>query len=201
LEFGTTGTVADGYQLVEIVPDKTTVKIAGPGANSISSITFPSELINISGAKTDVSVTADIEAQLPTGVYLYNSSDSTVSVTAKIEQLITKTYKLPISEIDKVNIPDGYTADIVESQISIDLIGLQKYHDDFDSKTLDPYVDLKNAVEGANEVMVKFTLPDNMKTNSEVRVTVNLTAQADSGTTTETTTAAANESDSSDTGE
>ena len=35
LKFGTTGTVADGYELVEVTGEKNTLKIAGPGAEQI----------------------------------------------------------------------------------------------------------------------------------------------------------------------
>lgn len=40
LKFGTTGTVADGYELVEVTGEKNTLKIAGPGAEQIESIVF-----------------------------------------------------------------------------------------------------------------------------------------------------------------
>ncbi len=70
LKFGTTGTVADGYELVEVTGEKNTLKIAGPGAEQIESIVFPDELINISGASSDISVSVDVSAQLPSGVFL-----------------------------------------------------------------------------------------------------------------------------------
>lgn len=175
LKFGTTGTVADGYELVEVTGEKNTLKIAGPGAEQIESIVFPDELINISGASSDISVSVDVSAQLPSGVFLCSENDSTMNVTAKIEKLVTSTYRIPISEIDKNNIPDGYSAEIVQSSINITLSGLQKYHDSFNVNNLNAYVDLKNTVEGNNEVIVKFTLPEGLRVVSEVRVNVLIT--------------------------
>lgn len=98
-----------------------------------------------------------------------------MNVTAKIEKLVTSTYRIPISEIDKNNIPDGYSAEIVQSSINITLSGLQKYHDSFNVNNLNAYVDLKNTVEGNNEVIVKFTLPEGLRVVSEVRVNVLIT--------------------------
>lgn len=175
LKFRSTGTTEDGYELVEITGDKTTLKIAGPNANKIDSIVFPDELINISGATADVSVDVDVAAQLPSGISLCNENDKTMKVTAKIEKLITNTYRLPVSGIDKNNIPEGYTAEISEQNVNIILAGLQKYHDEFSVNEINAYVDLKNTVEGNNEVIVKFTLPDGLRLVQESRINVLLT--------------------------
>ncbi len=185
--FNTTGTVADGFEFVEVVGSLNSVKIAGEDVDGIESIEVPGELINISGASTDVTKEIDISAQLPTGVYLYDSSQAKISVIAKIEPLETKAYNIPVSEIDKINVPQGYSAVIEESQVSLVLIGLARYHDEMDIDKLEAYVDLKNTVEGDNEVIVKFTLPDGLKQNDEVRVTVRI-EKNDTGTESETET-------------
>lgn len=172
LKFGYVGKVEDGYELVEITAEKTTIKIAGPSASSVDSIVFPDELINISDAKENIIVEADITRLLPSGVYLCDNSDSTIKITAKIEELITKTYRIPVSEIDKNNIPQGYTAEIVEQNINLNLTGLQKEHDAFSINDISAYVDLKNTIEGNNVVIVKLDIPGNLKVTNEVTVNV-----------------------------
>ena len=183
-----TDTVNYTAKVYPVREEKNTLKIAGPGAEQIESIVFPDELINISGASSDISVSVDVSAQLPSGVFLCSENDSTMNVTAKIEKLVTSTYRIPISEIDKNNIPDGYSAEIVQSSINITLSGLQKYHDSFNVNNLNAYVDLKNTVEGNNEVIVKFTLPEGLRVVSEVRVNVLITKN-NSNNNGETTTA------------
>ena len=160
LKYGYVGTVADGYELVEVTGAKNTIKIAGPEAKLIDAITLPDELLNISQANADVTVEVDIAALLPTGVYLYNQNDAIMQITAKIEKLVTNTYRIPISEIDKNNVPTGYSAEIVEQSVNIQLSGLAKAHDTFSVKDLNAYIDLKNTIEGNNEVIVRFTLPE-----------------------------------------
>lgn len=179
LEFSTKGNVADGYELVNVVAEKSTLKIAGPDVDKIESITFPGELINISGANSDVMVDVDILAQLPRGVFLCNEEDATMKVTATIEPLVSNTYRLPVSEIDKNNIPEGYKAEITDQSVNIRLVGLQKSHDAFSLDELNAYVDLKNTVEGNNEVILRFTLPNGLKIETEVRVNVLLTKIVD----------------------
>lgn len=175
LEFGTRGVVADGYEMVDIVPEKSTLKVAGPNANKIDSIIFPAELLNISGASSDVSVDVDVQAQLPSGVFLCNESDAVMKVTARVEKLVTSNYRLPVSEIDKNNIPAGYNAEITDQSVNIRLVGLQKYQDAFSLDEINAYVDLKNTVEGNNEVILRFNLPDNLRTEAEVLVNVLVT--------------------------
>jgi YbbR domain-containing protein len=179
LEFGTKGTVADGYELVDVMSEKSTIKIAGPNADKIDSIVIPSELINVAGANSDVTVDVDILAQLPSGVFLYNDGDATMKVTAYIEQLVTNAYRLPVSEIDKNNIPEGYTAEITDQSVNISVVGLQKNQESFSLDGLNAYVDLKNTVEGNNEVILKLTLPDGLRVLTEVRVNVLLTKNVD----------------------
>lgn len=172
LKCGYVGNVADGYELVEVTSEKSTIRIAGPDANLIDSIVLPDELLNLSRATADVSVEADISALLPSGVYLCNPNDAVMKITAKIEKLVTSTYRIPVSEIDKNNIPAGYSAEISEQSINVRLIGLEKEHSSFSVNDLNAYVDLKNTVEGNNEVIVRFTLPNGLKLVDEVRVNV-----------------------------
>lgn len=172
LKFGYVGNVEDGYELVEITGEKTTVKIAGPSAAQVESIVCPDEILNISGATSDISVEADITSLLPSGVYLCNETDSEIKITAKVEKQVTKTYRIPVSEIDKNNIPQGYSAEIVEQNISINLTGLQKEHDEFSINDISAYVDLKNTIEGNNEVIVKLDIPGELKVTNEVTVNV-----------------------------
>ena len=175
LEFRSRGVVADGYELVDIVAEKSTLKVAGPNAAKTDSIIFPSELINLSGANADVTINVDVLAQLPSGVFLCNESDAEMKVTARVEKLVTSTYRLPVSEIDKNNIPDGYSAEITDQNVNIRLVGLQKYQDAFSLDEIHAYVDLKNTVEGNNEVILRFNLPEKLRTETEVRVNVLLT--------------------------
>lgn len=192
LKCGYVGTVAEGYELVDITSEKSTIRIAGPDAHLIDSIVLPDELLNLSRATEDVTVEADIAALLPGGVYLCSQSDAVMKITAKIEKLVVSTYRLPVSGIDKNNIPFGYSAEISGQNINVRLIGLEKAHSSFSINDLDAYVDLKNTVEGNNEVIVRFALPNGLRLAEEIRVNVfiskdsvnneNTTTSAEQGT-------------------
>lgn len=174
LKVGYVGTVSDGYELVDVTADVATVKVAGPASSQLESIDIPNELVNVSGATENVSATVDISALLPEGVYLCNESDTSVVITADIQKFVSKTYTIPASAIDKNNIPDGYVAEIVDNNVNIVLTGLQKAHDGFNVNNIEAYVDLKNTVEGVNQVMLRFTLPDGLKSSNVTQLTVNM---------------------------
>ena len=175
VKIGSTGDVANGYELVDLTSDKTTLRISGPAAAQVESIQLPAELLNISGATSDMSVDADVAGLLPEGVYLYSDSDATIRITAKIEQLQTSTFTIPVSEIDKRNVPAGYSAEIEEKSVDVTIVGLQKSIDGFNVTDLEPYVDLANTVEGRNELIVHFKqLADGLNYLQEVRINVNM---------------------------
>lgn len=187
LHFGSTGTVAPGYELIDVMGEKTTLRVAGPNAMQLESIVFPDELVNVSNASADVTVDVDVTTQLPSGVFLCNGDDSKIKVTASIDKLVVTTYKLPVSEIEKRNIPEGYTAEITDSTADIVLSGLKKYQDEFSINDINAYVDLRNTVEGNNIVLVRFVVPENLKYTNEVKVNVLLKKIEDTVTTTEST--------------
>lgn len=194
LHFGTTGTVANGYELTDVIGEKTTLRVAGPNAMQLESIVFPNELINVSNASADVSVDVDVTTQLPSGVFLCSEEDSKIKVTAHIDKLVVTTYRLPISEIEKRNVPEGYTAEITDSSAEIVLSGLKKYQDEFSINNINAYVDLRNTVEGNNEVLVRFVVPENLKYVNEVKVNVLLKKNEETVTTNmESTNATGNE--------
>lgn len=188
LKFGSIGNVADGYELIEIMSNKQTVKIAGTDVNQIDSIILPDELLDISGADKDVVSKIDIGAQLPSGATLVDEeNDKYVTVTAKIGRLIRNTYSLPISEIDMNNIPEGLVAEFNEQSIEVQLVGLQSAYDSFSMGVLNAYVDLRNAKEGVNEVIVRLTIPKGLKLYSEVRANVTILVKQTETTPAETT--------------
>ncbi len=189
LKFGSIGNVADGYELIDITGNKQTVKIAGTSVNQVESIVFPDELINISDASQNVIVDVDVAAQLPSGVSLIDEeSDATVTVTAKIEKLIWKNYSLPISEIDMNNLPNGFVAKFEEQNVTVRLSGLQAAYESFNMGDLKAYVDLRNVIEGRNEVIVKMTIPEGLKLSADVRANVMISKEQSETTTLDETT-------------
>lgn len=205
LKFGSTGTVAEGYELVSVTGNKQTVKIAGYNVNLIDAITFPDELVDVEDATADVVVEADVPAQLASGIMLVDESDAKITVTAKVEELVTKTYRLPISAIDIHNLPEDMETEFGSSYVNVSVTALQSVQNEFTVSDVKAYVDLKNVRIGDNEVLVHITLPEGLKLTSEVIVNVNMastrpeTTEQDSSTEQSSGTSTAQASSDNDT--
>lgn len=205
LKFGSTGTVAEGYELVSVTGNKQTVKIAGYNVNLIDAITFPDELVDVEDATADVVVEADVPAQLTSGIMLVDESDAKITVTAKVEELVTKTYRLPISAIDIHNLPEDMETEFGSSYVNVSVTALQSVQNEFTVSDVKAYVDLKNVKIGDNEVLVHITLPEGLKLTSEVIVNVNMastrpeTTEQDSSTEQSSGTSTAQASSDNDT--
>ena len=79
------GTPAAGYELADISFSKETVSLRGSeeSLSMITDIVLPQTLLNIQGAKEDVSITVNIEDYLPQGVTIYGDT-GTLTITATI---------------------------------------------------------------------------------------------------------------------
>lgn len=175
IKFGYTGNVAEGYELISLDCSRQTVKIAGPDVAQIDDITLPNELLNVTDATQDVVASVDIAAHIPKGTMLLTTVEEPIQLTAKIGALIQRDYNIPISEIDIRNLSEEYQAEFTESSISIRFSGLMPAHDSLQLGALNAYVDLRNVREGVNEVIVKITIPENMKVVSDIRAHVMIT--------------------------
>lgn len=112
------GTAADGFSYTGyVVVNPETVTVAGSGSvfDSLSVIEIPPEDISINGLTEDTSFTIDINDYLPSGIRLADSdSDGTVVVTAYIGKLENTMIDIPTSNIFIDNVPDGFTASVVD---------------------------------------------------------------------------------------
>lgn len=82
------GEPAEGYEVTEVLCEPEKVKVMGDTAllNTVSQITIPSEVLDVTDAEDDVSVTVDISAYLPDGVTLVDTAEKDIHIAAVIEK-------------------------------------------------------------------------------------------------------------------
>lgn len=177
VNYQTRGTVAQGYQLagVESIANKVTIAGTKSKLSKISEITIPDTILNIQGAKKDVSVEVNLDQYLPEDVIIYGLDSSTVAVTAKIERLVTKSFSYTEENMDFLNVPEKYQVDTGNiGEIVVVIRGLKSVVDAVDAATLNPSFDLANAVRGNNVVALSVDLPDNVEIISSMNYTIRL---------------------------
>lgn len=101
LEFEAKGEPADGYVLTGVESSLDNVRIKGEAAtlNTVSKITIPQEVLDISGITEDLTTTVDISSYLPSQTALVLNSDAKVEVTAKVEPVVKATYEVPVGKL------------------------------------------------------------------------------------------------------
>ncbi|MBP1584823.1 MAG: hypothetical protein ILP17_03940, partial [Lachnospiraceae bacterium] len=181
-----TGDPANGYIYpddIEVYPGIITIAGDTSVLNSVSRIDI-TDPVDIGGKDENVYATYDIEKYLPAGVSVEEPGfDGEVSVIAYIEKLAVKNINLPEAKINLLNIPEGFTADIIEDgPIVVRLTGLSAELNAISSESLVGTAEITaNNSEGIyidGEVLilaVKFNLSEHVKADS-VYIRVLLTA-------------------------
>jgi hypothetical protein len=98
----------------------------------------------------------------------------TITVTAVIVRQGEMLYKIDVSSIAIKNIGTGYSAKIGNQTVEVVLRGTVE---GFEITSLQPYVDLAEAVEGENQILLKFESgqPTGVEQASQVWISVTLT--------------------------
>jgi len=189
------GIPEEGYKAngtVDINPSE--IKIAGPKTvlDNIIQITIPSDKVNINDQKTTYKTMLNVLNYLPSGVdSAEDDFKGSVSVSVGIEKEINKTQTIFVSKISMDNIPEGYSAEILDNiesvtdnrvvvsmwglndelaDVSAADIGLEA---DFD-KMLENY-NITSVSQGVYNVPLKIVLPDGLRTDSVLKVRMRLT--------------------------
>ena len=189
LIFSATGTPANGYRATGVVsstPDSVLVAGKGNVLRNLSAIEIPDTEVDITGASGDVTIDVDIRKYLPGNVELANEEfNGTVSVTAYVEQEVTRTITVSESSIVVQNLPEQFEAMVTtyEEEFPIQVSGLAEEINALDPSQINGIVDINRLLEtGAIEVLeegyydvrLSFNLPDtvNLKENITARLNI-----------------------------
>lgn len=156
-----TGDPAEEYRLTEIKPAFDTVKIAAP-KEILSKITeLDTEPIDISNAESHVIV--DRKLKLPNGVILTEKTDK-LNVIAVIEKLEEKEFIFDYNDIEFINKADNFIIVPLdnegeeEKQIIVKVKAVESVLNTIHKENIKLSVDLTEAVEGANDVILNVNL-------------------------------------------
>lgn len=188
LNFGVSGTPADGYQYVGVSSEPESVVIYGTQdvLNEIDSIDIPDSEINIDGAAENVETSIDITPYLPEGVSLGDEVTGTVIATALIEEEGMRTIDFLVSSVKINNLSDELQVSYQpDAEVSLQFRG--------DQESLDA-LDIRNAVSvdlsaytqpGTYEIPVEVIVPDGVTFEEGATVTLTLSEKPDDGSTQE----------------
>lgn len=161
-----TGTPAEGYRVdsVTTVPDVISIAGSESGLELLEDqnnrIQIPSGNVDIAGRKRDIEEKIAITDFLPDGTKLVSGSSEDVWVRVIILPIGSNSYDLPTTEITVKNLPEGmqvaFDTDKIEVRIQEDGSNIE----DLKQSDIVASIDLKDAVEGSQDVPVEIGLPD-----------------------------------------
>lgn len=178
IQLGTSGTPAEGYSYegIEYSPKSVTICGQEDVISSLEQIVIPNEVINIDGWNESKQVTIDITNYLPKGVGIYREKDRQITVELMIEAYATKDILLDVSQIQVLNVPEGYEASVnLPDGMKISLQGTQENIKDLEADSLSARVDVSGCKKGKNTVMLVIDTPTNVTVTSSLELEVRLT--------------------------
>lgn len=188
-----TGVAAEGFGATGGIDcEPSTVKVAGAGNvyKNLMHIIIPEGVISVAGARENIVQKVNISGFLPDNVRFADPSfDGIVTVTAYVESMQTTMVDVPITNISITNIPDGYTAHLVEigptKQIEIQgipgnlaQVNPASITGTIDASTLSPRLNEDEEYEigtvhtGSNDGLVVFSCPNGVSASGQTSMEV-----------------------------
>lgn len=180
LVFSTAGAPYGDYRVVEISSKPETVKVKGPSTilNPLSSLTIPGDVLNVSGAREDITTTIDISEYLPDGVELVNASDATVTVTVRIEAYESKKFNLNTSQITVDGLDTNYDLSFEQSTVDVTVSGLKDNLNVLTVSQLSASIDVTDLGVGTHQVNLELSLDEDNYAYQTITVTVEIKEKA-----------------------
>lgn len=180
LVFSTAGAPYGDYRVVEISSKPETVKVKGSSTilNPLSSLTIPGDVLNVSGAREDITTTIDISEYLPDGVELVNASDATVTVTVRIEAYESKKFNLNTSQITVDGLDTNYDLSFEQSTVDVTVSGLKDNLNVLTVSQLSASIDVTDLGVGTHQVNLELSLDEDNYAYQTITVTVEIKEKA-----------------------
>ncbi|WP_026526738.1 CdaR family protein [Butyrivibrio sp. VCD2006] len=187
ITYQVSGVPADGYVAtgkVESSPDS--VLLAGRMSvlNKIDSISVDDDALDITGRTDDLAITIDLSAYLPGNVSFGDEDfNGIATVVAYIDKKTEKTLNIPYSQVELINVPEGYEAviDEEESTFALAVNGLAENVNAINERDVTGVVDIaqffdvNTDVSGTYRTSISLSLPGGVTTSDTVDVSVTLT--------------------------
>jgi len=154
----------------------------------VTGIMINSQLLNVAGAKADVTAEFDLTEYLPEGVELLDGEESLLKVTLKVEKVERKAFVLTAAELKSVLAMVGMQSGLEytvsdEAGISVVLEGLQEDLNRMDASDLNLQIDVSGLEKGTHEVRVSVRVDSafEIKETGKVTVIVSERTEGESG--------------------
>lgn len=194
LEFQVDGKPAEGYAFTgEVESEIETVVIAGKKSvlDNISSIEIPSTVLNVSGLNSNLEINIKLQDYMPANVIFANGqSNRYVKISVEIQKETFVTVSFDKSDIQIVNLPEGFEAEVIEDgnyitddETNLRVYGLAAILENYDAENVKPQLDVSaymarngitEIIPGTYSITPDFGLPEgaHLKDNFKIEILI-----------------------------
>lgn len=172
IELQTTNELPEDYSItdISITPSSVTVR----GDESVANLTkVNTQTIDINQLLGGTAL--EVELDLPEGVQLVDPNQK-ITIVYDIEQTGTKSFTVPVREVDIQNLASNLVIDeeSLDQQITVTLTGYMSILDTLESEDLEISMNLQGLTEGIHEVLIEINEIDGVSIESLETISINL---------------------------
>lgn len=174
---GYSGTVANNYLVrgVELSVDEAVIEGPAPIVGAIEEIVIPSSALDVTGNTSSKTVSVNLADYVDSSVTF--TSETSVTLTARIVNVDSKEYNVAVSKITMNNLSSGLAASVVSASNTIEIAVRNDDGDytDFTADNISLSVNLASLSVGEHIVTLNVTLPTGYTADGTYRVKVVIT--------------------------
>lgn len=188
------GTPAEGYRTtgrVEISPSEVVIAGKKAAVETVNQITIPSSAVNITDQKSTYKTSIALNDYLPNGIEVEdNEFKGNINVIVYIEKEVDGVVTIPLSKLNIVNLPNGFSAEIMDNndainnnKIDIGVVGLEEDIDSLSASNVTISVDVEDYLknnnlsvlrEGIINIPLKISLPSGVRSKEEIMLRIKI---------------------------
>ena len=159
ISFESSGTTLAGYYvtLLTSTPDSVLVQGEQSALSKLDKVSIPADVVSVEGASDSVSVTVNISDYLPDGVSLVDKDQDRVVLTAWISAGEVKSYNVPISNFELVNVPEGLDISVSSTRVKVLLMGLGDVLSEISADDITGIIDASGADESTTKLQASIS--------------------------------------------
>ena len=158
----TSGKLKNGLELDAITTDPGTIRLKGDAEtlNSLTTVTVPSDVIDLSDITEDFETTIDISSYLPDGVTVAAGGSTQVKIMVSVISEDSEEFKVKTSNLTIRNLGAGLVGKFIKKSVTVSIHGLESDLADLDAGTITGSVDASGLSEGTHTVTITLDLDD-----------------------------------------
>ena len=165
IDVETSGSLRDGLELDQIKTSPETIRLRGQAEtlNSLTTVTIPGDVINLSEIKDDFETTIDILSYLPEGISVASNVSSQVKIVVSIISEDSETFRVRTSNLTIQNLSPGLVGTFQNKVVEVSVAGLESELSGLDAATITGSVDASGLSEGIHSVSVTLDLDEGLE--------------------------------------